>query len=128
MSQQSRHAVLLTVLGLSTLLSVAGAFILTDAGQVFDISKEIVIGYFRIHLFTMWSAFGLLIAGLVFNRRWKLLHRWQEVLLVVVVVGQLDLEEPGAALFRVRARSKLDDAVCVFGDLVFTKLGTGDGG
>jgi hypothetical protein len=89
MSQPSRKVVLLAMVALSALLSLAGAFILTDAGQIFDISKEVVIGYFRIHLFIMCAAVGLMLAGVALNRVWKVLHLWQEAIFVIVVVGGL---------------------------------------
>ena len=49
MSQPGRKIILLAIVAVSALLSLVGAFILTDAGQIFDISKEVVIGYFRVH-------------------------------------------------------------------------------
>lgn len=89
MSQPGRKIILLAIVAVSALLSLAGAFILTDAGQIFDISKEVVIGYFRIHLFVMSISVGLMFAVVGLNRVWKVLHRWQEAIFVMVVVGGL---------------------------------------
>jgi len=89
MSQPGRKIILLAIVAVSALLSLAGAFILTDAGQIFDISKEVVIGYFRVHLFVMSIAVGLMLAVLGLNRVWKVLRRWQEAIFVMVVVGGL---------------------------------------
>lgn len=89
MSQPGRKIILLAIVAVSALLSLAGAFILTDAGQIFDISKEVVIGYFRIHVFVMSISVGLMFAVVGLNRVWKVLHRWQEAIFVMVVVGGL---------------------------------------
>ena len=89
MSQPGRKIILLAIVAVSALLSLAGAFTLTDAGQIFDISKEVVIGYFRIHLFVMSISVGLMFAVVGLNRVWKVFHRWQEAIFVMVVVGGL---------------------------------------
>ena len=89
MSQPGRKIILLAIVAVSALLSLVGAFILTDAGQIFDISKEVVIGYFRVHLFVMSIAVGLMLAVLALNRVWKVLGRWQQAIFVMVVVGGL---------------------------------------
>jgi len=85
--QKQRLTLLLVLMAVSTALSLAGAFILTDAGQIFGISKAVVIGYFRVHGFVMGAAALLMIVALVLQRRWQILRRWQTVLFVVIVIG-----------------------------------------
>ena len=78
---------LFVLMGLSMGLSLAGAFILTDAGQIVGISKGIVIGYFRIHGWIMGAAALLMIAAVVLQRRWRVLRPWQTVAFIFVVIG-----------------------------------------
>ena len=47
---------LLGLMGLAVALAAAGAFILTDAGQIFGVAKEVVIGYFHVHKLFMSAA------------------------------------------------------------------------
>jgi len=80
---------LLAIVAVSTLLSLAGAFILTDAGQIFDVSKDVVIGYFRVHLFIMSTAVGLALAVVALNRFWKVFSHWQVAIFLLLVIGGL---------------------------------------
>jgi hypothetical protein len=89
MSHTVRKVVLLAIVAASALFSLIGAFILTDAGQIFDISKEVVIGYFRIHVLVMSISVVLMLAALALNRTWRLLPLWQQALFVTVVIGGL---------------------------------------
>lgn len=61
---KKRLTLLLVLMAVSTALSLAGAFILTDGGQIFGISKAVVIGYFRVHGLVMGAAAGLTIEEL----------------------------------------------------------------
>lgn len=89
MSSTGKRTILIGLMTLSVLLSLTGAFILTDAGQILGIGKDLVIGYFRVHLVIMSIAVVLMIGALALNRVWKVLSRWQAVLYVLVVVGAL---------------------------------------
>ena len=89
-SKKKQHLyLLLGMMGLSVALAAAGAFILTDAGQIFGISKEVVIAYFRAHAAIMSAAVALMLGALYLDWRWKLLRRWQAVAFALVVVGCL---------------------------------------
>ena len=79
--------VLITLMTLSVVLSLTGALILTDAGQIFGISKKIVIGYFRVHKWIMGASAFLMIAAVVLQGQFQLLRPWQIMAFVVVVIG-----------------------------------------
>ena len=85
--RKQRLYLLLGMMGLAIALSLAGAFILTDAGQIVGIGKSLVIGYFRVHGVVMGSAAALMIVALYLDRRWKLLRRWQAIVFALVVIG-----------------------------------------
>ena len=78
---------LLGLMGLAVALAAAGAFILTDAGQIFGVSKGVVIGYFHVHKLFISAAAALMLAALYLDWRWKLLRRWQAIAFALVVVG-----------------------------------------
>ena len=87
-SKRKQHFfLLLGLMGLTVALSAAGAFILTDAGQIFGINKGVVIDYFRVHKFFVSVAAVLMLAALYLNWRWKLLRRWQAIAFALVVIG-----------------------------------------
>lgn len=89
MTDQIKKSTLYLLIAMSAVLSLAGAFILTDAGQIFGISKDLVIGYFRIHAVVMSLAVVFMIGALVLNRVWKVLPRWLVIAFVVVVIAGL---------------------------------------
>ena len=78
---------LLGSMGIAVVLSVVGAFILTDAGQIVGVSKKVVIGYFRVHGAIMIAAAAMMAVALYLDWRWKLLRRWQAIVFVLVVIG-----------------------------------------
>lgn len=89
-SKGKQHFYLLAgLMGLAVVLSVVGAVILTDAGQIIGISKGVVVGYFRVHVTFMSAAAVFMLAALYVGWRWKLLRRWPAIAFVLVVVGCL---------------------------------------
>jgi len=89
-SKKTHHRYLiLSLVGLPVALSAAGAFILTDAGQIFGISKGVVVAYFHVHMVVMSAAAVLTLAALYLDWRWKVLRRWHSIAFVLVVAGCL---------------------------------------
>ena len=54
---------------LSLLAAFAGVLIMTDMGQIFGISKEVIVFYFRNNVYIILFSFVALLAAYLINRK-----------------------------------------------------------
>lgn len=71
-------------MAVSAVLALVGVFILTDVGQLMNVSKEVIVGYFQNHLLIMFLAVALFVVAIVINRRFSIVRAW-----VLAVFGAL---------------------------------------
>jgi len=80
-----------TVLGLalasSAALALVGVFILTDVGQLLNVSKGMVVAYFQNHLLVMLLSLALFVVAVFLNRRFSLMPSWVLALFGAFLLG-----------------------------------------
>lgn len=75
-SNKSLKIVLIILLTISGAIAASGAVIMTDLGQVFGVSKQMVVSYFLNNNILILISFVLLLIAVVINFRIRLMKNW----------------------------------------------------
>ena len=76
MSTQISKATLITLLTISGAIAAAGAVIMTDLGQIFGVSKELVVSYFLNNRILILISFLALAVAVFMNFRIQIIKKW----------------------------------------------------